>query len=106
MSSAFPGIKASGASVQSIVAAIKSFSVLIDDLMRDLQIQTRDANGAPVLAPNAWYDLDAYLPIFKKIDTLLGGRGLEKAGSLMPQNAVFPPHVKSIQAALQAPPSR
>ncbi|WP_223754257.1 hypothetical protein [Myxococcus sp. RHSTA-1-4] len=100
MSHAFKGIQASGSSVYSVVAAIKSFSVLVNELMQDLKVQTRDERGVLVLDTNAWYDLELYLPVYKRIDTLLGGRGLEKVGSFVPQNAVFPPHVKDVQSAL------
>ncbi|NMO21653.1 hypothetical protein HPC49_48560 [Pyxidicoccus fallax] len=100
MSSPYSNITVSGISIYSIVAAIKSFSVLVQELMTTMKVQTRDESGALTLDTNAWYPMDDYLPVYKKIDTLLGGRGLEKVGLYIPQNAVFPPHVKDIHGAL------
>jgi hypothetical protein len=100
MSSPYSNIQVNGASIYSIVMAIKSFTVLVNDLMVAMKVQTRDASGALMLDPNAWYPMDDYLPVYKKIDMLLGGRGLEKVGSYIPQNSVFPPHVKDIHSAL------
>lgn len=96
----FPGITVSGSSAISIMQAVRSFSVLVNELLTVMQVQTRDASGALFLDPNNWYSMDGYLLAYKKIDTLLGGRGLEKVGSFIPQNAVFPPNVRDIYSGL------
>ncbi|NMO21654.1 hypothetical protein HPC49_48555 [Pyxidicoccus fallax] len=96
----FTGIQVKGASIYSVVAAINTFSVLVNDLMQAMNVQTRDASGALMIDTNAWYDLDHYMPVYKKIDTLLGGRGLEKVGSFIPKNAEFPPNIQDIHGAL------
>ncbi|MCY1021087.1 hypothetical protein [Pyxidicoccus sp. MSG2] len=90
----------SGSSTVSIVDAVKGFSVLIEELMKTMKIQTRDAQGRPVVDPTAWYPLENYLPVYKKIETLLGGRGLEKVGSMIPQFAEFPPNIRDIHSAI------
>ncbi|AKF11602.1 hypothetical protein [Sandaracinus amylolyticus] len=90
----------SGRSVLAIVQAVRSFSVLVTTLLDVMQIQTRDASGALAVDPEAWYPVRHYLVTYKKIDSLLGGRGLEKVGSLVPSNAVFPPNIKDVRAAL------
>ncbi|UJR85230.1 hypothetical protein [Sandaracinus amylolyticus] len=93
-------ITVSGASVVSIVQAVKGFSVLVSTLLEVMKVQTRDATGALAVDPNAWYPVRDYLIAYKKIDTLLGGRGLEKVGSLIPSHAVFPPNIKDVRGAL------
>ncbi|MFP2905942.1 hypothetical protein ACLESD_12960 [Pyxidicoccus sp. 3LFB2] len=96
------GITVSGASALAILDAVKSFSVLVNELLQVMKLQTRDASGAPFVDPKAWYPAENYLPVYKKIDTLLGGRGLEKVGSYVPQNAIFPPDIQDLHKALAA----
>ncbi|ADO73226.1 hypothetical protein [Stigmatella aurantiaca] len=96
------GITVSGSSVRSIVEAVKSFSVLVGVLLEVMKVQTKDASGALVVDPNGWYPLEDYLLAYKKIDSLLGGRGLEKVGAMVPRNAFFPPNITDIRQALQS----
>lgn len=96
----FSRLSVSGSSTITIVDAVKGFSVLVDELMKAMNIQTRNAEGKPVVDPKAWYPLDAYMPVYKKIETLLGGRGLEKVGSMIPQFADFPSNIRDIHSAL------
>lgn len=94
------GITVSGSSAFSVIEAVKSFSVLVSELLQVLKVQTRDASGAPAIDPNAWYPMEDYLQAYKKIDSLLGGRGLEKIGGLVPKNAVLPPGLSDIHKVL------
>ncbi|WP_426753959.1 hypothetical protein [Myxococcus sp. Y35] len=98
--SPWQGIAASGASVASVVEAVKSFSVLLGVLLETMKVQTRDAEGHLTIDVNAWYPLEDYLRAYKKIDTLLGGRGLEKVGSIVPRTAVFPANITDVRSAL------
>ncbi len=96
------GITVSGSSTITIIDAVKGFSVLVEELMKTMNIQTRNAEGKPVVDPKAWYPLESYMPVYKKIETLLGGRGLEKVGSMIPQFADFPSNIRDIHSALAA----
>jgi hypothetical protein len=96
----FRGITVTGASVRTIVHAVRSFSVLVDTLHEVMKVDTRDASGARAIDPNVWYPLADYMVAYKKIDTLLGGRGLEKVGSLVPQNVVFPANISDVHGVL------
>ncbi|WP_164020801.1 hypothetical protein [Pyxidicoccus trucidator] len=100
--SAYRGITVSGSSTITIIDAVKGFSVLVEELMQTMKIQTRNAEGRPAVDPKAWYPLENYMPVYKKIETLLGGRGLEKVGSMIPQFAEFPPNIRDIHSALAA----
>ncbi|MCE9669334.1 hypothetical protein LY474_16100 [Myxococcus stipitatus] len=93
------GITVTGASVYSIVEAIQSFSVLVNALLDVMKVPPR-ADGTRTIDQTQWYPIEDYLQAYKKIDTLLGGRGLEKVGSMIPKNAVFPPNVTDIHSAL------
>ncbi|MCP3137640.1 hypothetical protein [Pyxidicoccus xibeiensis] len=96
----FSRLSVSGSSTITIIDAVKGFSVLVDELMKTMNIQTRNAEGKPVVDAKAWYPLDAYMPVYKKIETLLGGRGLEKVGAMIPQFANFPSNIRDIHSAL------
>ncbi|MCP3145351.1 hypothetical protein [Pyxidicoccus xibeiensis] len=95
-----PGITVSGTSARAVIEAVKSFSVLVAELLQVLKVETRDASGALVIDANAWYPVEHYLEAYKKIDTLLGGRGLEKIGTLVPKNAVLPPGLSDAHSVL------
>lgn len=98
--SSLSGITVSGSSALSIIEAVKGFSVLVNELMQVMKLDTRDASGALFIDPKAWYPVENYLTVYKKIDTLLGGRGLEKVGTYVPKNADFPPNIQDIHTAL------
>ncbi|WP_338870049.1 hypothetical protein [Myxococcus stipitatus] len=95
-----PGITVTGVSVASIVEAIQSFSVLVNTLLDVMKVPARGAAGERAIDPNVWYPMEDYLLAYKKIDTLLGGRGLEKVGTMIPKNAVFPANITDIHKAL------
>lgn len=97
-----PGITVSGVSVQSIVDAVRSFSVLVEALLEAMKVPPRSDGGARAVDPNVWYPLEDCMLAYKKIDTLLGGRGLEKVGSMVPKNAVFPANITDVASALQS----
>lgn len=102
MTHAFPyrELSVSGSSTISIIDAVKGFSVLVEELMKAMKIQTRNAEGKPAVDPAAWYPLEDYMPVYQKIESLLGGRGLEKVGATIPQFANMPANIRDIHSAL------
>ncbi|WP_241759155.1 hypothetical protein [Pyxidicoccus parkwayensis] len=96
----YRGLSVSGSSTISIIDAVKGFSVLVEELMSTMKITTRNSEGKPVVDPAAWYPLEDYMPVYKKIESLLGGRGLEKVGSTIPQFADMPANIRDIHSAL------
>ena len=93
------GISVNGRTVLAVSDALKAVKVITSTLLEDLKTPERDAQGNPVIDFNGWYPLEQYLAAMKKIDTLLGGRGLERIGSLVIKANPLPPHVSSIDAA-------
>lgn len=86
-----PGITVSGPTVVLIAESVTSFSVLREVLLETL--------GVTHIDPSQWYPQEDVLRTYQKIDALLGGRGLERVGRLVPTRAIFPP---GIDSALQA----
>ncbi|MBZ4400187.1 hypothetical protein [Myxococcus sp. AS-1-15] len=95
-----PGVTVTGASVASIVEAIQSFTVLVNALLDVMKVPARGAGAERAIDVTAWYPLEDYLQAYRKIDSLLGGRGLEKVGSMIPKNAVFPSDITDIHKGL------
>lgn len=102
MSLAKPSITVSGQSVRSIVLAIQSFSVLVDEIHDCLGVPTPRDGSPRAVDPGAWYAIEGYLVAYKKIETLLGVRGLDKVGGLIPSQAALPPTVVDVPSALAA----
>ena len=96
----FRSITVTGNSVRTIAHAVRSFSVLVETLHDVLGVDTRDATGARSIEPQRWYPLPEYLVAYRKIDSLLGGRGLEKIGSMVPENVTFPESVSDVHSVL------
>jgi hypothetical protein len=94
-----PGISVTGRTVQAVSDALKSVKVITSSLLEDVKTPARDAQGNPIIDLDGWYPLEQYLAAMKKIDTLLGGRGLERIGSLVIKANPLPPHVNSLDMA-------
>ncbi len=92
-------ISVSGRSVLAISDALKSVKVITSTLLEDVHTRVRDAQGNPIIESEAWYPVEQYLGAIKKIDALLGGRGLERIGSLVIKGIPLPPGINSLDAA-------
>jgi len=96
----YSDITVAGNAVRPLINAVRSFSVLVDAMLDVLRVGIREASGARNVDPNYWYPLSDYLLGFQKIEALLGGRGLEKIGTLIPENATFPESIFDVHSVL------
>jgi hypothetical protein len=87
-----PGITVAGPTIRVFVDALQSFSVLRETMLEVLGVTTLDDDH--------WYPQERVLAAYQKADYLLGGRGLERFGRLVPTRAHFPPGIDDAHALL------
>lgn len=80
---AVPGITVAGTTILVHVEFIAQLSVLRQMIL--------DTLGVSEIDVDAWYPQEMVLRTYQKVDTLLGGRGLERLGRLVPTRAAAPP---------------
>lgn len=80
-----PGVAVAGSTVLVLIEFVESLSVLRQAMLEALGVDSVD--------PERWYAQEGVLRAYGKIDALLGGRGLERAGKLVPARAAFPPGI-------------
>lgn len=88
-----PGITVSGNTVLVLIEFVESFSVLHQVMLECLGVERID--------PAGWYSQEGVLRAYGKIEALLGGRGLERAGKLVPARAMLPPGIRDAHSVLE-----
>jgi hypothetical protein len=89
-----PGITVAGYTVRVFTDTLRSFPVLREAMLATL--------GATEVDDEAWYSQEDLLRAYQKVDHLLGGRGLERFGRLVPALAVIPPTITGAHAILSS----
>lgn len=86
--------------VEVLGAALSSMTVGMGDAV----LPILKAHGVGNLDPDAWYPMDAWLSAFKDIAEGKTNAmfNLVSIGMAIPENAVFPPQIDSLVAALQS----
>lgn len=79
---------------KAFYAIIKAFPVG-EDVRRDILLK----NGLE-LKEDEWYPQRKFLSALKELSEVIGEDMLEKSGELIPEHAVFPPEIKSLDQAL------
>lgn len=87
-----PGVTVHGATVNVFVEALAGFAVLRDAILEVL--------GVAEIDPERWYPQELVLRGYQKVDYLLGGRGLERFGRLIPPLVMFPPGIHDAHTLL------
>jgi hypothetical protein len=87
-------VEVNGETVLSIVDGMGAFSELGRQILKDC--------GIDKPAPGRWYRQQSWLDAFRLIAESVGPRTLFNIGAKIPQNAIFPPQIDSIDKALAA----
>jgi len=88
------GMMVNGATIMSIVDALKNYGGAVGQIMKESGLE--DVVGDE----NHWYPQQSFLNAFKIISEQVGPKTLFLIGQKIPENAVFPPEVDSIEKAL------
>ncbi len=89
-----PGVEVNGETVLSVIDGMGAFKVMGLKILAE--------HGIVDPAPGMWYSQQAWLDSFKTIAAKLGPSTLRAIGKSIPQNAQWPPEVKTVEAALSS----
>src|SRR3954454_19642277 len=95
-----PGIQVSGTSLGAIVEGFRKYPTVAVKYLTRHGLLKSAAGKASDIDVNGWYSLDDWLPAYEGIANEIGVNSLFGIGKSIPENAVFPPHVKDIHSAL------
>jgi hypothetical protein len=96
----YAGIENSGIGVKVIVAGFGNFSLLASKYLAEENLGRTDASGILEIDPDQWYPVENFRRALKKIAGEVGEQVVKLVGQEIPKNAVFPPHINSIETAL------
>ncbi len=89
-----PEVEVNGETVYAVVDGMGTFKSVALGILAD--------NGIVDPKPGAWYPQQNWLDAFEKISDALGPNTLFNIGLKIPENAIFPPEIETIEQALQA----
>jgi hypothetical protein len=87
-----PGVQVIGESIMAVVEGMGAFKKRAFDILARHHIDNPK--------PGNWYDLQSYLDAFKTISDELGPATLRAIGKKIPETAVLPPDLDTIEKAL------
>lgn len=87
-----PGIFVVGNTMRVFTDALTSFPVLREAIFETL--------GVDAVRDGEWYPQESVLRAYQKVDSLLGGRGLERFGKQVPPLVALPPTITDVHALL------
>lgn len=85
-------VKVNGTSVMSVINSLKTG--------QDYREKVLAKYGIKNPLPTSWHLVDDYLKAFKEMANELGGHTVFSIGKAVPENAIFPPEIDSLQKAL------
>jgi len=89
-----PGVEVIGRAVYTIVDAM--------GVTRGLALLILRQNGIDAPQPSEWYSQQDWLNAFRDLSAQLGSASLWKIGLKIPENAIFPQEIESLEGALRS----
>ena len=92
-----PGMEVSGTSINSVLSSLTSVPFIVDKYFKEA--------GLPVPSKiniDSWYSMDKWLTVFKLISEKTGSNTLLNIGKQIPENALFPSIMNSIEEGLKS----
>jgi hypothetical protein len=96
------GIEVSGESLGAIVEGFKKYPSIASRYLAKYGLMSLDASGQMVVDRSKWYPLKEWLIAHEGIAQEIGHNSLYGIGKSVPENAVFPPHIKDIYSAIES----
>jgi hypothetical protein len=91
------GMQVNGQTILSIVDGIGAFSLLAENCFRDVGLP-----NPKNIVPTSDYPQQNWLDAFRLISERVGSHTLFQIGKKIPENAKFPPEIKTIEDALSS----
>lgn len=89
------GMMVNGQTINSVLNGLYSIKFVLDDYF-----EKAGYPKAEEIDPKEWYSQQQWLDIFKIIAEKIGSNAMFKIGKKIPENAIFPPEINSIEKAL------
>ncbi|MEQ9364534.1 MAG: hypothetical protein RIF32_09835 [Leptospirales bacterium] len=96
----FSKIDIIGAALQSFFGGLGAFQSIADRILGELQYGSRRDDGTYFFEPERWYPAGPNIRMFELLKEKVGASTLKQAGRSVPENAIFPPGVDTIQKGL------
>lgn len=87
-----PGVEVCGAAVLSVVEGM--------DLSKTMALRILKAHGITDPAKETWHPQQAWLDAFREISEKVGPATLRRIGTKIPETALWPPTVRTVEDAL------
>jgi hypothetical protein len=94
------GIEVSGESLGAIVEGFKKYPTVAIKYLVKYGVLKSQGGRTPTVDRSAWYPLEDWLSAYEGIAKEVGPNSLYGIGRGIPENAVFPPHIKDIHSGL------
>ncbi|MCR9145303.1 MAG: hypothetical protein NXI24_23895 [bacterium] len=96
----FSKIDIIGAALQSFFGGLGSFQSIADRILGELEYGSRRDDGTYYFEAERWYSAGPNVRMFELLKERVGANTLRQAGRSVPENAIFPPGVDTIQQGL------
>ncbi len=96
----FSKIDIIGAALQSFFGGLGSFQSIADRILSELQYGSQREDGTYYFEPERWYPAGPNIRMFQILKEKVGANTLRQAGRSVPENAIFPPDIDTIQKGL------
>jgi hypothetical protein len=96
-----PGIEVSGESVGAIVDGFRKFPTIAQKYLSKYGF-IKPNQGLGEIDRTRWYPQEGWLLAFEAIADEVGVNSLYGVGRLIPENAIFPPHMHDVPSALSS----
>jgi hypothetical protein len=95
------GIEVSGESLGAIMEGFKKYPTIASKYLAKFGLTSADSRQL-ALDRTKWYPLRDWLSVHDGIAEEVGHNSLYSIGKNVPENAVFPPHIKDIYSAIES----
>jgi len=92
-----PNVKVNRQTILALVNGMGSIGIF-----KKMALDALKTNGIELLKSQEWYPQQAWLNTFNYIAKEMGPQTLFQIGKKVPENAKFPPHIKSLEEALNS----
>lgn len=96
------GLEVNGQTVISVVNGFSTFKRAPRRALAEEGVCKLLPDGTVDVQPDRWYSLDAWLRAFERVARDGGENILFAIGMKIPESAEFPPHINSIETAIQS----
>lgn len=97
-----PGIEVSGEALGAIIDGFRKYpTIAAKYLTKHGFIKTPDG-GIDSIDRTAWYPQQSWLSAFEGITNEIGVNSLYAIGRMIPENAIFPPHINDVHSGIRS----